>query len=296
MTSPREVFDRLSEGISQGRWDELSALYAEDAVIEHPQRVPRPTRLEGRKALHEHFTGALAASVRLKRHDVVVHETTDPEVIVAEYKYTAESIATGKSAEVDNVQVVRVRDGLIVHTRDYHDYLRLTALQDALDTLPAAFEQAPPRELLPPAERPPLSPAGTPRGVLERLVYGIADRRWVEIVELYGEKTYVTHPFHPSSTPHRTREEIREHFAMRRLDVDLDVRNLVTYQGTDPEILIAEFDYQGTLGASKPTRVSQIFVMRIRDGVIIESHDYGDHLGVAGDTGRLPEFFARLNA
>jgi ketosteroid isomerase-like protein len=49
VTTPREVFDRLSDGISAGRWDELSSLYAEDAVVEQPQRPPAPTRIEGRE-------------------------------------------------------------------------------------------------------------------------------------------------------------------------------------------------------------------------------------------------------
>ena len=73
MPTPREVFDRLSASITEGRWAELSALYAEDTVVEHPQRPPVPTRITGRQTIHEHFTGGLAASVRMRQHNVVVH-------------------------------------------------------------------------------------------------------------------------------------------------------------------------------------------------------------------------------
>ncbi|WP_086842290.1 nuclear transport factor 2 family protein [Amycolatopsis kentuckyensis] len=287
MNSPREVFAALSDGISEGRWEELSALYAEDTVVEHPQAVPRPTRITGRATVHERFTGALAGALRLKRRNVVVHETTDPEVIVAEYDYDAESVATGRTIPTANIQVLRVRDGLIVHSRDYHDYLRLAVIRDGVDQLVEAYEQAPPRELSP------VTPESSDT-VFERLVHGVAAGRWEELPELYAEETHVTHPFQPGSEVVRTRDELRAHFAAgKALNPGFSVADLVTYQGTDPEVLIGEFAYQGSHGG-KPVRIANIFVMRISGGLIVESRDYGDHLGIAGDLGRIPELAAKL--
>lgn len=295
MTTPREVFERLSAGISEERFSELSALYAEDVVVEHPQRVPRPSRLEGRAAVHERFTGPLARMARLKAHNVVVHETTDPEVIVAEYDYTAESVETGKTCESANVLVLRIRDGLIVHSRDYHDYLKLAAIRDGLDDLPAAYAAAPPRDLSPIPPRPPLAPRDTPRGVFERLVYGVSDLRVDELPLLYAEETHVTHPFLPGAPVLRTRDDLREHFGrIKEMEVHIQARDLVTYQGADPEILIGEFDYQGRVAGGPEFRVANIYVLRIVDGLIVESRDYRDHLGTAGDTGGLPRLFERL--
>jgi ketosteroid isomerase-like protein len=293
VNSPRDVFTALSDGISEGRFDELSALYAEDTVVEHPQAVPRPTRLTGRAAVHERFSGTLAGALRLKRKNVVVHETTDPEVIVAEYDYDAESVETGKTDVTANIQVLRIRDGLIVHSRDYHDYLRLAALRDGLELLPKAYEQAPPRDLSPIRERTSSDPKSR-RGVFEQLVHGVCDRRWDELPELYAEKTHVTHPFLPGAAVLRTREELREHFAAAKVvGVEFEAADLVTHEGTDPEVLVGEFAYQGDFGG-QPVRIANIFSMRIRDGLIVESRDYGDHLGVAGDTGQIPELAARL--
>ncbi|MEV4255152.1 nuclear transport factor 2 family protein [Spirillospora sp. NPDC049652] len=126
MTTPRETFLRLSQGISDGRWDVLADLYAEDAVVEQPfAMAPAPSRIEGRAALAEHFAAAGKGPVRLRVRDVVVHETRDPEVIVAEFAYDRVLTTTGAAFEMGNIQVLRVRDGLIVASRDYHDHAAL---------------------------------------------------------------------------------------------------------------------------------------------------------------------------
>ena len=209
-------------------------------------------------------------------------------MIVAEYDYDAESVETGKTDVTANIQVLRIRDGLIVHSRDYHDYLRLAALRDGVDQLPKAYEHAPPRELSP------VTPESA-GSVFERLVHGVAGGRWDELPELYGEETHVTHPFLPGSGVLRTREELREHFAAgKKLNPGFTVADLVTYRGADPEVLIGEFAYQGDFGGH-PVRIANIFVMRVHDGLVVESRDYGDHLGIAGDTGQIPELAARLS-
>jgi ketosteroid isomerase-like protein len=295
MATPREVFDKLSEGITEGRWAELSGLYAENTVVEHPQRQPAPTRIEGRASIHQHFSGALAATVRLRRRNVVVHETTDPEVIVAEYDYSGEALNTGKTFEAANIQVLRIRDGLIVFSRDYHDYLRMTAARDSLGDLLEGLEKFQP-ELTPLPER----PVGTAdpdsaRGVLERLVDGVSDAKWDEVPDLYAKETHVTHPFLPGAPTMKTRQELRDHFAVAaELDIQLQARDLVIHESTDPEVVIGEFDYQGTSPIGRPFRISNIFVVRVRNGLIVESRDYGDHVAFAAACGQLKELTGRL--
>ncbi|MEV5569590.1 nuclear transport factor 2 family protein [Spirillospora sp. NPDC052269] len=130
--TPRETFERLSQGISDGRWGDLAALYAEDAVVEQPfVTPPAPARIEGRAAIAEHFAKADKGPFRLRVENLVVHETQDPEVIVAEFGYAGEVTATGAEFEVGNIQVLRVRNGLIVHSRDYHDHGALARALEA---------------------------------------------------------------------------------------------------------------------------------------------------------------------
>jgi uncharacterized protein len=63
----------------------------------------------------------------------VVQQTDDPEVIIAELDYEGRVATTGRPLRVANIQVLRVRGGKIVATRDYHDHL---GIADALGALP----------------------------------------------------------------------------------------------------------------------------------------------------------------
>src|SRR5262245_8525784 len=139
--SPRQVFESLLSGISAGRWDDLPDLYAEAAVVDQPFSVP-PTRLEGRARIQAHFAAAAGGPLRLHARNVVVHETGDPEVVIAEYDYHGRVTTTGRTFEVANVQVLRVRDGRIVASRDYHDHLALAEATGRLPALVAALTGA----------------------------------------------------------------------------------------------------------------------------------------------------------
>jgi ketosteroid isomerase-like protein len=122
-----EVFDRLIAGVNEGRWSELADLYDRDAIVDLPMMVPQRARIQGREEVRAHFTAAAGGPLRLRARNVIVHRTGDPEVVIAEYDYDVLNTATGREGTAANVQVVRVRDGLIVETRDYHDHLRIAA-------------------------------------------------------------------------------------------------------------------------------------------------------------------------
>jgi ketosteroid isomerase-like protein len=103
-------------------------------VIEHPYNVPEPTQVNGRAELHARFQSAPTRPFDLVAHNIVIRSTDDPEVVVAEYDYTITAKATGKTFETANVLVVRVRDGLIVHSRDFHNHAVLTAAFESLNS------------------------------------------------------------------------------------------------------------------------------------------------------------------
>jgi uncharacterized protein len=122
--TPHEVFENLSAGISSGDWSRLHELYAADAVVEMPFALPSPVRLRGREEVRRHFAMNGQAGISLRADAVRVHETADPEVVIAEFDYDGRA-ASGRTFRVSNIQVLRVRDGLIVETRDYHNHAAL---------------------------------------------------------------------------------------------------------------------------------------------------------------------------
>jgi ketosteroid isomerase-like protein len=134
---PREVFERLINGIASGAWHDLADLYAPDVVVELPLALPSPMRIEGQEEIRGHFTSR-PGLMTLRPRDIVVHETADPEVIVAEFAYDGQVTASGRRFTGSNVQVLRVRDGRIVASRDYHDHFRMNQAFDRLPELLAS--------------------------------------------------------------------------------------------------------------------------------------------------------------
>lgn len=126
-TSPREVAEKLLNGISSQDFANLPALYAEDTVVTQPFTTPSPTRIDGRAGLEKHF--GTVPPVKLAARNITIHETADPEVVVVEWTYDIEVIPTGKKLNTDNIIVLRVQNGLITESRDYHNH---TVFADAL--------------------------------------------------------------------------------------------------------------------------------------------------------------------
>ncbi len=136
----------------------------------------------------------------------------------------------------------------------------------------------------------------SPREVFLALVNGVAEGRWADLPGLYAERTHVVHPFDPRRSPAlRTREELREHFRPPDDTPRLRRRpaNITIHETTDPEVIVAEFEYQGTnTDTGEPFAYPAIFVLRVRDGEIVESRDYFDHLSAARARGQLDSLFA----
>jgi uncharacterized protein len=139
----------------------------------------------------------------------------------------------------------------------------------------------------------------SPREVFLALVNGIADGNPEGLPELYAEQIDVVHPFDPiHGAPLRSRDELRKRMEQftagprpRRR-----VGNVTIHETTDPEVIVAEFEYQGTTEAGEPYALPAIFVMRVRNGEIVSSRDYHDHLASARVGGRLGDLFAALSA
>jgi ketosteroid isomerase-like protein len=97
------------------------------------------TRLEGREAVRAHFAAAAGGLLRVQVSNLVVHDTGDPEVVIAEFDYEGQVTMTGRSFRVANIQVLRVRNGQIVSSCDYHNHLALAAALGQLHELASSL-------------------------------------------------------------------------------------------------------------------------------------------------------------
>ena len=121
---------RLQNG-DHSQVDKLAEFYAEETHVRHPLAPLGDTPLLSREALRQHFAAAESAGpAGIRVEDVRVHQTTDPEVFIGEFTYRRDA---GRA--VPNVIVFRIRDGLIVESRDYIDHLGLARATNTLDTL-----------------------------------------------------------------------------------------------------------------------------------------------------------------
>jgi ketosteroid isomerase-like protein len=148
----------------------------------------------------------------------------------------------------------------------------------------------------------PASPAAVFHALADgvpRLILG--DRSQLDaLAALYAEKVNVVHPFAPfGAIPLTTRDELRRHFSegpARTEGVErFEAVDRIVHVTGDPEVVIGEFRYVGSVGG-RSFEVPCIFVLRVRDGEIVESRDYTDHLAFARAFGRIEEFAAGLTS
>jgi uncharacterized protein len=136
-TTPRRLLERTHTLILEGRLDEYADLFADDAVFEipfAPAGVPR--RVEGRDAIRALFRGGAERAGRQARLAGIdyraVHETVDPEVVVAEFEVHGERAGGGEPFSFSDVIVLGARRGEILFIRDYFSPL------DRVDLRPLA--------------------------------------------------------------------------------------------------------------------------------------------------------------
>jgi ketosteroid isomerase-like protein len=120
-------------------------LFAVDGVMEYPFAPPgQPRELIGREAIRRHLGqpgGNRRHLFQMDGVDAVVHETTDPEVVIAEIAHHGLSQVTGQRYRFEAIGVIRVRGGEIVGYRDYMDPISLARLLGRTSDLASALTQ-----------------------------------------------------------------------------------------------------------------------------------------------------------
>jgi ketosteroid isomerase-like protein len=125
----REVLERYRQAAVSQSVDDMSRVYAVDAVHEFPFTRPGvPSRLEGRDEIVNWIAaGWKDYPLKFERYrTLAIHETSDPETIIIEQEALGTSASTGEFA-LPNIVVLTVRNGQIARLRDYVNILAAAA-------------------------------------------------------------------------------------------------------------------------------------------------------------------------
>ena len=122
--TPADILARRRYLTLNGDADGLADLFALDAVIEFSFHGPpgTPVRFEGREAIREYSRRVMASPLRLEDYEVAeLYQAQDPEVVIAEIRAKATMTTTGRSLTTTSIQILRIREGHIVLSRDFAD-------------------------------------------------------------------------------------------------------------------------------------------------------------------------------
>jgi uncharacterized protein len=123
--TPADVLVRRRQLMLNGDVDGFADLFAPDAVMEFcfhgPPGTP-PVRVEGREAIREYSRRFTDSPMRIEDFEVTeLHQTQDPEVVIAEVRAKATLTTTGRSITATSIQVLRIQEGHIAAFRDFAD-------------------------------------------------------------------------------------------------------------------------------------------------------------------------------
>jgi ketosteroid isomerase-like protein len=121
---PREVALRLLQAAISPHPEDMADCYAAEVVIEMPFAIPgiMPQRTQTtREDLRARFASGSAIRRYTNLDRSVIHETTDPEVIIADYDLHGHLVATGETFTMSYLMILTIRDGQITRSRDYTD-------------------------------------------------------------------------------------------------------------------------------------------------------------------------------
>jgi ketosteroid isomerase-like protein len=140
--SPRQTAQRLLRATLSPDPGDIADCYAPAVVIEMPFAAAPlyPARIETtREELRARFRAGAAVRQYQRLSDVVIHDTADPEVVIAEYQIHGELTQAAEPFSQRFVMIMTVRDGQIVHSRDYTNPITGARLLGKLPELLAAL-------------------------------------------------------------------------------------------------------------------------------------------------------------
>jgi uncharacterized protein len=118
----------------------LFRLFADDATVEFPY-APQglPNRLDGIDAIRAYYIDA-PKTFRFDRYlDIVMHPSSDPDRIVAEFKCEAMILTTGKPYNQTYISTLRVGAGRITDYKEFWNPIIVLDVLGGRDRMQVAF-------------------------------------------------------------------------------------------------------------------------------------------------------------
>ena len=128
----RETIELLLRTVTEGSRDDLADLYAEDVLVTNPFAPAELRESRGNAALRDRMKSFAQYLRYTEVKDVTIHETTDPQVAIAEFTVVGTLVPTGEGFELPSINVIRVVDGLITESRDHTDGVRAAKLMESI--------------------------------------------------------------------------------------------------------------------------------------------------------------------
>lgn len=126
--------------LAEKNMDAWADLWTADAVQEMPFSPPGfPTKVEGRTALINHYSGLPSAYGAMSFPDLVIHPMLDPDWVLAEYRGELDVLATGRPYNNHYCGLFHFRDGKIAMFREYYNPNALTEAFGGLSELQESF-------------------------------------------------------------------------------------------------------------------------------------------------------------
>ncbi|WP_037973762.1 nuclear transport factor 2 family protein [Streptomyces sp. NRRL WC-3742] len=131
--TPRETVEEFLRITVEGPREALADCYAPDAVVSipfAPDGIPQESA--GREVMREQMKVTAGLWTFHSVDGVSIHETVDPEVVIAEFRVHGRMTASEEEFSLRYICVMRIVDGLIVSSRDYGNPLESAVLRSGL--------------------------------------------------------------------------------------------------------------------------------------------------------------------
>ena len=132
----------LGDALAADAGEDFLAMCDDDIVFQFPYAPPGTvTEVRGKDRLAAYLpkVGALIAFESMGTP--ITHASRDDETFVLEFSCTGSGAQTGARYDQDYISVIRVRNGRIVHYRDYWNPLILLEAAGGTETLTSNFQE-----------------------------------------------------------------------------------------------------------------------------------------------------------